>query len=46
VEIVALIAVGLVQTFVLVPTFAWPYPSTAAAYRPDWAFSWLLEFAV
>ena len=38
----------VLPTFVLVPGFAWRYRRTnnKAAYRPDWAFSWSLEFAI
>ena len=46
--IVGLVAIVVLPTFVLVPGFAWRYRRTnkKAAYRPDWAFSWPLEFAI
>ena len=38
----------VLPTFVLGPGFAWRYRRTnnKAAYRPDWTFSWSLEFAI
>ena len=47
-EIVALVSIVVLPTFILVPAFAWHYRrrNSKAAYRPDWAFSWPLEFAV
>ncbi len=46
--VVGLVAIVVLPTFVLVPGFAWRYRRTnkKAAYRPDWAFSWPLEFAI
>lgn len=46
--IVGLVAIVVLPTFVLVPGFAWRYRRTnkKAAYRPDWAFSWPIEFAI
>ena len=47
-DIVGLVAIVVVPTFVLVPAFAWRYrrKNTKAAYRPEWSFSWPLEFAI
>ncbi len=46
--VVGLVAIVVLPTLVLVPGFAWRYRRTnkKAAYRPDWAFSWPLEFAI
>lgn len=47
-DIVALVAIVVLPVLVLVPGFAWHYRrrNKAAAYRPDWSFSWPLEFAI
>ena len=47
-EITILMAIVVVPVLVLVPLFAWRYrrTNTKAVYRPDWAFSWPLEFMI
>ena len=47
-EVIALVAIVVVPTFILVPAFAWYYRRTnrSANFQPDWAFSWGLEAAI
>ncbi len=47
-EITGLMMIVVLPVFILVPLFAWRYRrrNKAAAYRPDWSFSWPLEFLV
>ncbi len=46
-EVTGLVMIVVLPVLVLVPLVAWRYRRGAAVpYRPDWAFSWPLEFAV
>lgn len=47
-EIMGWMAIVVVPVFILVPAFAWRYRrrNTKAAYRPEWSFSWSLEFVI
>ncbi len=47
-EIIGWMAIVVVPIFFLVPAFAWRYRrrNTKSAYRPDWSFSWPLEFLI
>ena len=47
-EITALMGIVVLPVLVLVPLFAWRYRhgNKKATYRPDWAFSWPLEFMI
>ncbi len=47
-EIIGWMAIVVVPVFILVPAFAWRYRrrNTKADYRPDWSFSWPLEFVI
>ena len=47
-EITGLMMIVVLPVFILVPLFAWRYRrrNKAAAYRPEWGFSWPLEIIV
>ena len=47
-EVIGCMAVVVVPVFILVPMFAWRYrrKNRTAEYRPQWSFSWPLEFAI
>ena len=47
-ETLALMAIVVVPALVLGPLFAWRYRygTSKAAYRPEWSFSWPLEFVI
>jgi cytochrome o ubiquinol oxidase subunit II len=47
-DIVYLMLIVVVPVLLLVPLFAWRYrhSNRSAQYRPEWAFSWPLEFLI
>ena len=47
-EVIGWMMIVVVPVFVLVPLFAWRYRrgNAAAQYRPEWTFSWPLEFLI
>ena len=47
-EVTGLMLIVVLPVMVLVPLFAWRYRrgNTKAVYRPDWSFSWPLEFVI
>ena len=47
-EIIGCMAVVVVPVFILVPAYAWRFRrrNLKADYRPEWSFSWPLEFVI
>jgi cytochrome o ubiquinol oxidase subunit 2 len=47
-DVIGLMMIVVLPVFILVPLFAWRFRrrNAASPYRPDWKFSWPLEFAI